>query len=422
MQTPRSSLNALNDRFGFQSIPPDWPAQWERAAASQPDPLPFLDDHAIQEAADFCALSTEIRDALGSAAAQARNDPLLVQTAWFLHHLYFADPPPTPADIWAWPFVSQFAHGPAALIPALVLLAGVPRLRARHAQRAIPSEITRATLTDLEIWIRDYRQQHGEWGLSNLPWLSHGLAGRLFRLGRLQFIHKPFAGPVHAFRHKTTGQVVALSGPEVRIRSDGFVDGTNDEFDPQAYQPQISRTATAVTGHPIHPLGWVRPTPITLSFAEWAPALAPGDPILDIHIPAAGPMAFELCGESIRQALDFFPRHFPEAAPAVAFHCSTWFFDFQFQKILPPTSNIVRMQREFYLFPLFSYDREAFRRAFGTPPTDLTTAPRDTHLRRAILDFTLAGHRLRCAGGFLPVRDLVWGSARYQTSIPEILQ
>ena len=57
-------------------------------------------------------------------------------------------------------------------------------------------------------------------------------------------------------------------------------------------------------------------------------------------------MDFEACGESMRTALAFFPRHFPERLPAVAFVCSTWFFDAQYQQILPATSNIVRFQRE----------------------------------------------------------------------------
>jgi hypothetical protein len=410
------SLDDLIARWNFKDPPAGWPLAWERAAASQPAPLSFLADSAIAESAHVCGISSEVQTALLNAATLIRVDPLMTQTAWFLYSLYFAESIPSAAEIWTWPFVSQYANGPAALIPALVVLAGVPRLQSLHRQRNIPPSVTRDSLADIEIWIRAYRRQQGEWGLNNLAWLSHSLAGHLFRLGRLQFIHKPFACPIHAFLHKISGRVLALSAPEAKIRTDGFVDGTNDIYDPHAFNPVFIRSEHSITGHPIHPRGWIRQHPITLSLAEWAPTLAPGDPILDIHIPESGPMDFDLCGESIRQARDFFPRHFPESAPAVALHCSTWFFDFQYQTILPPTSNIVRFQREFYLFPLFSYDREAFRRVFGSTPADLTTAPRNSTLQRAILDFTLAGNRLRCAGGFLLVSDLKWGSAPYQTA------
>lgn len=418
------SLFSLDDvlaRWKFNNPPSEWPESWERAAANQPDQIPFLADSAIAQSADFCGMSPEVRAALLNAAALIRVDPLMVQTAWFLYSIYFAESIPSAAEVWTWPFVSQDAKGPAAMIPALVLLAGVPRVQADHGRRNIPVAITRDTLADIEIWIQTYRRQRGEWGFNNMAWLSHVFAGHIFRLGRLQFIHKPFNSPVYAFVHNISGRVLALSAPKVKIRSDGLVDGSNDVFDPHAFTPVFTRTKDSVTGHPIHPLGWVQENPITLSLAEWTPTLTPGDPILDIHIPESGPMNFDRCGESIHQALDFFPRYFPKTAPAVAFHCSTWFFDFQFQKILPPTSNMVRFQREFYLFPLFSSDRDAFRRVFGSPPDDLTTAPRNTTLQRAILDFTLAGNRLRCAGGFLLLPGMQWGSARYQSTWTETL-
>lgn len=417
--TARYSLKDLIDRWNFKDPPAAWTADWPRLGATQPDPIPFLTDSAIKESARFCAMSDEVQALLLRAAAAVRTDPLMAQTAWFLYGQYFGGEIPSAAEVWTWPFVSQYAAGDAALIPALVLLAGVPRLRDQHRAHQIPESVTRETLSDIEIWIRTYRRQQGEWGLNNMAWLTHAFAGRLFRLGRLQFIHKPFTGPVHAFEQRASGRVLALSGTDVKIRADGLVDGTNDGFDPQAFNPLFTRSADTVTGHPIHPLGWVLTRPTTLALAEWRPVLDPGDPVLDIHIPESGPMDFDRCGESLHRALDFFPHHFPELAPARAFVCGTWFFDSQYQKILPPTANIVRFQREFYLYPLFSYDREAFRRVFGTPPTDLRHAPRDTSLQRALIDFTLSGGRLRCAGGVLPIPPLAWGSARFQTAIPD---
>ncbi|MEI7435307.1 MAG: acyltransferase domain-containing protein [bacterium] len=412
-------LDDLVARWNFKNLPVTWPEAWTRATATRPAEIPFLTDSAILESSGYCSISPELRAALLNSAAVIRTDPLMAQTAWFIFCIYFAGAIPSSSEIATWPFVSQFVKGPAAMIPALVMLAGVERIRTVHRNRQIPEKVTRDTLTDIEIWIQTYRRQQGEWGLSNIYWLAHHFAGHIFRLGRLQFIHKPFAGPLHAFTHKTTGRVLALSTPDVKIRSDGYVDGTNDVFESQAFTPSFIASDNSVTGHPIHPLGRVLSQPVTLSLADWMPTLAPGDPILDIHIPETGPMDFDLCGDSLRQAIDFFPRHFSEFTPAIAFHCSTWFFDSQYQSILPPSSNIVRFQREFHLFPALSHDREAFLRVFVVPPIDLTTASRNTTLQRSMLDFTLAGNRLRCAGGFLPIHGLNWGSARYQTSIPE---
>lgn len=139
------------------------------------------------------------------------------------------------------------------------------------------------------------------------------------------------------------------------------------------------------------------------------PKLAPGDLVIDIHIPEGGPMDFDACGDSLRQAIEFLPKHFPTPSPPVAFYCCSWFLDPQYAQILPAHSNIVRFLREFQLYPVPSDDREAFRRVFGEVPKDLTTAPRDTALRRAMLDFKLAGGQLRYCAGFKLLDGWRWG-------------
>lgn len=415
MKATTPALAALQTRLGFDTIPADWPAAWERAQGSRPPELVFLQPGFIDEACAFAAISDEVRREFQAAAAVILQDPLLAQATWFLYTLYHADPMPAGDVIWSWPFVTRPPRGSAAMIAGLVVLAGVPLLRARHAARGIAETVTRANLRDIEIWTRTFQRRNGYWGYSNMGWLAGNLAGRLYRLGRLQFMHRSFAGPVHAYSHRQNGRVLALAGPGMRLRQDGFVDGTNEVTDPQAFVTALTVGEKTVTGHPIQPLGTGRPQRVTLDLAEWQPLLKPGDPILDIHIPEDGPMDFAACGESLAQAVAFFAWHFPELPPASVFFCCTWFFDAQLQQILPPTSNIVRFQREFYLYPVLSYEKESFVRVFGSLPADLNTAPRDTSLRRAMLDFTLAGNHLRSAAGFLPIAGLHWGAAKAQS-------
>ncbi len=327
--------------------------------------------------------------------------------------MYYTDPLPAPAAVFGWPNVARPLPAATAMLPALVLLAGVPRLRARHEARGIPAAVTRDTLKDIAIWMEHFHRRQGYWGLQNMGWPTNAMDARLFRLGRLQFIHKAYDGPVRAFRH-ADGRVTALWGSDIALRRDGYVDGTNDVFDQRKWTAMYQMTDREVSGYPVHPQGRVRPRPVTLPLAEWQPVLRPGDSVLDIHIPEDGRMDFDACGASMRQAVDFFTRHFPDKPAAKAFVCGTWFFDAQYRQLLPPMSNIVRFQREFYLWPMLSYDREPFWRVFGEQPADLAAAPRDTALRRAMLDFAQAGGQLRCAGGFCLIDGMAWGSARYQ--------
>jgi hypothetical protein len=82
--------------------------------------------------------------------------------------------------------------------------------------------------------------------------------------------------------------------------------------------------------------------------------------------------------------------------------------------MLPPDSNIVRFQKEFYLFPIFSGGRSGFERIFGGDFRDLSKAPRDTTLRRAVLGHLEAGGYLRGGGALLFAEDLDWGAQVYR--------
>lgn len=71
-----------------------------------------------------------------------------------------------------------------------------------------------------------------------------------------------------------------------------------------------------------------------------------GDPVLELHIPNTGSLDPEACDRSIRMALDFFPRHFPEFKWEV-FTCHSWLLDDTLEQLLPKESNILKFQRRF---------------------------------------------------------------------------
>lgn len=403
--------------LGLTGVPEVWRQEWDQAMAVWPQEIPFLAEGSIREASRCCGQPAELESVLQSAAVRIRGDERLARFAWFLHRIYFHDPIPAPDNVFAWPCVARPLGEAAALIPALVLLAGVPHVRALHAQRGIPEAVTLATLDDIETWMRHFKRQTGYWGLQNMGWPTHHLSGRLFRLGRLQFMHIPFKGPLRAFTHQQTGHTVALWDSSIKIRRDGYVDGTNGIFDEQARAPELTIAGGEVRGYRVHPKGYVLWEPVALLLAEWEQVLGPGDPVLDLHIPEGSRMDSDACVDSLKRAVEFFPRYFPERLRAQAFVCETWFFDAQYQNILSPNSNIVRFQREFSLYPELSNDTEPFWRIFGGMPPDLALAPRETALQRAMLDFKSGGGLLRSAGGFCLIKGMRWGAQRYQKEV-----
>ena len=248
------------------------------------------------------------------------------------------------------------------------------------------------------------------------------LRGQLFQLVRLQFQPGALWSGAHVFRHGESGAVVALSDDGGRYRADGQVDGAGGVFDPEGgWTAGLEFREAEVAGTPIWPTGEAVRQEVSLPRSAWRQVLAPGDPVLHLHIPAGSPMDFDACGDSLRAALEFFPRSFPDLAFR-AFACSSWLLDAQLDGLLPATSNIARFQREVYLLPGRGDGRSTLERVFGGVPADLRQAPRDTALRRAILDHLLAGRHLRNGRCFLLPEDLDWGAQVYRRQPPMLLR
>ena len=131
--------------------------------------------------------------------------------------------------------------------------------------------------------------------------------------------------------------------------------------------------------------------------------LGQGDLVLDMHIPGEGALTLEILREALRQAEAFFDQYYPER-PFVAYACDSWLFSPQLEAMLPPESNILRWQREGYLFPADDDEGSFLLFTFGSVTIDLATAPQDTRLRRAIIAHLAEGGELR-SGRYLLLRS-----------------
>ena len=171
-----------------------------------------------------------------------------------------------------------------------------------------------------------------------------------------------------------------------------------------------------IPGTAIDPRGFALAEPLTLPADEWEQAVGPGDPVLNIHIPTGGPMDFDECGQSLAMVPGFFGEHFPEREWR-CICCHSWLLDSAIQEIRPDTANLVRFQREVYLFPIGLSDTSLASNLFDELPVDPATAPRDTSFQRAYLERMESGEPpAPGAGGcLLFMEDFDWGAQVYLT-------
>ncbi len=71
-----------------------------------------------------------------------------------------------------------------------------------------------------------------------------------------------------------------------------------------------------------------------------------GDNVIEVHIPACGPLDIDECKKSINDAREFFARYFPEYKYKY-FTCHSWLLDPTLEKHLGENSNIVRFGKLF---------------------------------------------------------------------------
>ena len=392
-----------------------WYEKWSESMQTFPEnDIWFLQEDYIIKANEILMLDKEPLNALLEAVSFVRNNLFLSKLVWHFSHMIYDND--TQINPWQVPFPELVNNDRNIndFLGLIILLSGFDRVLEFHRSKGVPIQVTIDTFRDIKIWLNHFYRKNGRWGLKENQWLILHFTGRLYRLGRLQFAMDKFTGKVKVFKNKHDRSVIALSEGDVWYRRDGLVNGTNGKHESDGiWTSQFQEDEDFYSGNPISPYGKAINKTLKLPKTDWQLMLVRNEPILDMHIPEDGTMAHNLCGQSIEMARVFFPNHFPEWEYK-AFACTTWLFDSQFQTLLSSSSNIVKFQREFYLYPVISDDSQTFDRVFGGKPEDLSYAPRDTSLRKAIIDHYLQGGYLRGAGGFILKDDVDWGNQIYQ--------
>jgi hypothetical protein len=380
---------------------------WDASVATIPEKIGFLEKEEIRENMRWCDLDSQYFNELERIAADIRTNLHLKAICWHcFRQLYFQRDIP---HFSSWPQVHPF---PSMYL--LIALAMVPLVRRKHVEMGIEEEITRSTCHQVKCFCENHINLTKAPGIivQQLYWLRHYVDGKLFRLGRMEYRLETLKDFGKVFQNKKSGQLTVFSSPGVDYNKNGLVALKDQEV--VMWQSIYRETEHNAVGNPVSPYGYALNKEVELSLDDWECVLKEGDLFLDMHIPSGGGMTPEACIDSMRKAVIFFDRHFPDQTSR-AIMCRSWIFNTQFENRLPD-SNLTKLMREVYLFPITSNGRDGMFFVFGKEFDDLSQAPRDTRLQRAMLDI-LEKEPLRNGGMFIFKQDIPrFGSQYYRTS------
>lgn len=239
----------------------------------------------------------------------------------------------------------------------LLILSLYPSGYEKFKKLGWPITIFDNTIEDMAIWVRHHEENFDYPGLDwrLVCWLNSILHAQTIRLGRLQCnIKSNFEGKISVCRNRYNGEL--------------------------KYPCETSDDA-------------------------WECVLKHGDPVINLHIPASGPLVINDCKESIKSMLAFFRQYLPETN-IKAVVCYSWLFDRQLQHILKPTSNILAFQQIGHLFDFVEEGDnhlETIWRVFGEKGRreGVNAVPHFSDMQRRMAEFVNNGGRFSSGGIFI---------------------
>ena len=299
----------------------------------------------------------------------------------------------------------------AFLYTQLCVLEGRKALRKRgipeEYDEDIPERMTRKQL-------KKYAET-GDISFDDYPWDMNFYCCQIFFLDRFYFIPYRWGGSPEAWRNTETGEVTALWHAGVRIRRDGQIDGVNGIHDPEAFTTVFRETNDTVTGNRVLPEGLVSPEVVTLDKKTWRKALGDDDYLLALHIPGGEGYTPERVKSSCEKALAFYDRYYPEYH-YIGFWSESWLYDPGLREIVKPDRNIVRVQRQFYCYPVEEGDRMIKLEVLGDENADYRKLTPRNSLERGMFEVWARGDRFHTTGMFLLREEVpLIGNNPYET-------
>ncbi len=315
----------------------------------------------------------------------------------------------------------------------LILLACVPASEPEMKRRGIPKEY----YSDIpHRMLRDQMKRYKETGridVEDMPWKMNFYTLTIFLLDRFLFIPYRHGERFRLYRSKKTGRVVGLAEAGCTYDAEGQLlwwgfpdeeewhitecsdpketDGLKNGFfytdrkaaDPEIFTTTLTESEESVRGYYMNPLGYTEDRTVTLDRKEYEPVLQEDDWLIALHIPGGEGYTPERMHSSMKLALDFFGRFYPEL-DIKGFWSSSWLYDERLRFILGDGRNITNVQDLMYRYSDGEDGSMLYVHLYRDMKNPLETTECRTVLQREAKNYLENGKRF-CTTGMMILRE-----------------
>lgn len=241
--------------------------------------------------------------------------------------------------------------------------------------------------------IMEFRNRHdGLPGFSFMEWYQIAIDAKLFRVGRLE-IELPFKynGNCMVFQDNNGNEVILAH--KLKIHESGRCLGSLYCENPEnARYLEVLESDAYWEGCPINDMGLVEMNTVRLDKNLWHITLQRGDPVINLHIPADGPLSAQALDDTFREIPEFVAKYMPDYKYK-AIVCHSWLVDPQLIELLGEQANISKFVKRFRAVPKVSRGDGVFTWVYNKPTMecDWKQLPENTTLERKIKQHYLSG-------------------------------
>ena len=328
----------------------------------------------------------------------------------------------------------------------LILLACVPVAKKEMVRRGIPehyySDIPHRMLRDQ---MKRYRET-GRIDVEDMPWKMNFYTLTIFLLDRFLFIPYEHGEGFSLYHSKKSGKVVGLNDagnvydcegqllswadeeqgeegeeepcePEIHDPDSGYVYAARGAKREETFVTVKEETAETITGNYMNPIGFTQKNLITIDRSEYRQVLKKGDYLIALHIPGGEGYTPERIHNSMRLALDFFEKYYPEL-DMKGFWSSSWLYDKRLELIIGKNRNITNVADLMFRYSDGENGHMLFIHLYQDLGRTLRDYPCTTSLQKGAREFLLQGNRF-CTTGMIILKEEALSGDVYYTEEDE---